>query len=153
MGCSLILQEPFKGIPGYPIEDMIIDAMCMKLVQCPENYDVLVLPNLYGDIVSDLCAGLVGGLGVVPGINMGDGIAVFEPVHGSAPDISGKGIANPTAMLLSAVHMLRFIGETDSAQRIERSVSKVIREGRVVTGDLGGSASTEEFTGEVIASL
>lgn len=148
-----IARSISKEYTGIEFEDMIIDAMCMRLVQCPELYDVLVLPNLYGDIVSDLCAGLVGGLGVVPGVNIGSGIAVFEPVHGSAPGIAGKNIANPTAMILTGVHMLRYMGEATAADRIEKAISKVIREGNVVTRDLGSTAGTRQFTEEVLVML
>lgn len=139
--------------PGMEFEDMIVDAMCMKLVQIPESYDVLVLPNLYGDIVSDLCAGLVGGLGVVPGANIGENLAVFEPAHGSAPDIAGRGIANPTAMMLSGMHMLRYLSETDTADRIGRAVAKTIEEGSAATWDIGGRTSTCEYTDRVISNL
>jgi isocitrate dehydrogenase (NAD+) len=132
-------------------EDRIVDNMCMQLVQKPELYDVLVLPNLYGDIVSDLAAGLVGGLGVAPGANIGDRAAVFEPVHGSAPKYAGQNRANPTALILSAALMLRHLGETDAANRVESAVRAVIAEGRTVTYDLGGSAGTREF-GEAVAS-
>ncbi|NTV28919.1 MAG: isocitrate/isopropylmalate dehydrogenase family protein [Candidatus Omnitrophica bacterium] len=117
-------------------EDVIVDNMCMQLVQKPELYDVLVLPNLYGDIVSDLCAGLVGGLGIAPGANIGAHAALFEPVHGSAPKYAGLNKVNPTATILSAVMMLRHIGETDAARRLEQAVCDVIREGRNVTYDL-----------------
>lgn len=125
----------------------------MKLVQTPENYDVLVMPNLYGDILSDMGAGLVGGLGVVPGGNIGKDIAVFESVHGSAPDIAGKGIANPLATILSSVMMLRYIGENEAAEKIDDAIAKVLEEGSKLTVDLGGSASTKEFTEEVIKKL
>jgi isocitrate dehydrogenase (NAD+) len=131
-------------------EDRIVDNMCMQLVQKPELYDVLVLPNLYGDIVSDLAAGLVGGLGVAPGANIGDRAAVFEPVHGSAPKYAGQDKANPTALILSGALMLRHLGETDAAGAVESAVREVIAEGRTVTYDLGGSAGTREF-GEAIA--
>lgn len=142
-----------KDYPEIQFNDMIIDAMCMRLVQTPENYDVLVLPNLYGDIVSDLCAGLVGGLGVVPGANIGENIAIFEPVHGSAPDIAGKDIANPTAMMLSAVQMLRYLGEEEAAERIEKAISIVIEEGISLTSDLGGTLGTSSYTDKVIWTL
>jgi isocitrate dehydrogenase (NAD+) len=132
-------------------EDRIVDNMCMQLVQKPELYDVLVLPNLYGDIVSDLAAGLVGGLGVAPGANIGEKAAVFEPVHGSAPKYAGQNKANPTALMLSGALMLRHLGETDAADRVEAAVRDVIAEGRTVTYDLGGSAGTREF-GEAVAS-
>jgi isocitrate dehydrogenase (NAD+) len=132
-------------------EDRIVDNMCMQLVQKPELYDVLVLPNLYGDIVSDLAAGLVGGLGVAPGANIGERAAVFEPVHGSAPKYAGQNKANPTALILSGALMLRHLGETDAAEAVESAVREVIAEGRTVTYDLGGSAGTREF-GDAVAT-
>ena len=134
-------------------EDVIVDNLCMQLVKNPEKYDVLVMENLYGDIVSDLCAGLVGGLGLVPGANIGISSAVFEAVNGTAPDIAGKGLANHTALLLSAVMMLQWLKEDMAASRIEKAVLKVYAEGKVRTGDLGGSASMKEFTHAVIAHL
>jgi len=134
-------------------EDRIVDNMCMQLVQKPELYDVLVLPNLYGDIVSDLCAGLVGGLGVAPGANIGTEAAVFEAVHGSAPKYAGQNRANPTALILSGVLLLRHIGEQAAAERVEDSVRAVIAEGRTVTYDLGGSAGTSEFADAIVARL
>ena len=134
-------------------EDRIVDNLCMQLVQKPELYDVLVLPNLYGDIVSDLAAGLVGGLGVAPGANIGEKAAVFEPVHGSAPKYAGQDRANPTALILSAALMLRHIGETDVADAVERSVREVIAEGVTVTADLGGRAGTREFAEAVAARV
>ena len=127
-------------------DERIVDAACMQLVMFPERFDVMVLPNLYGDIVSDLCAGLVGGLGVVPGANMGTEIAVFEAVHGSAPDIAGKNLANPTALLLSALMMLDYLGDRDRSQHIRRALERVLTAGQVRTRDLGGTASTTEFT-------
>jgi isocitrate dehydrogenase (NAD+) len=126
-------------------EDRIVDNMCMQLVQKPDLYDVLVLPNLYGDIISDLAAGLVGGLGVAPGANIGEHAAVFEPVHGSAPKYAGQNKANPTALMLSGALMLRHLGETDAADRVETAVRAVIAEGATVTYDLGGTAGTREF--------
>jgi isocitrate dehydrogenase (NAD+) len=126
-------------------EDRIVDNMCMQLVQKPQAYDVLVLPNLYGDIVSDLAAGLVGGLGVAPGANIGERAAVFEPVHGSAPKYAGQDKANPTALILSGALMLRHLGETDAADAVETAVRSVIAEGATVTYDLGGTAGTREF--------
>jgi isocitrate dehydrogenase (NAD+) len=132
-------------------EDRIVDNMCMQLVQKPELYDVLVLPNLYGDIVSDLAAGLVGGLGVAPGANIGEKAAVFEPVHGSAPKYAGQNKANPTALILSGALMLRHLGELEAADAVESAVRAVIAEGRTVTYDLGGSAGTREF-GDAVAS-
>ena len=126
-------------------EDRIVDNMCMQLVQKPEAYDVLVLPNLYGDIVSDLAAGLVGGLGVAPGANIGTEAAVFEPVHGSAPKYAGQDVANPTALILSAALMLRHLGEVAAAERVESAVRDVLAEGKTVTRDLGGDAGTQAF--------
>jgi isocitrate dehydrogenase (NAD+) len=134
-------------------EDRIVDNMCMQLVQKPELYDVLVLPNLYGDIVSDLCAGLVGGLGVAPGANIGTDGAVFEPVHGSAPKYAGMDKANPTAMILSGGLMLRHLGHPDQAARLETAVRDVIAEGAVMTYDMGGTAGTAAFADAVIARL
>src|SRR5919112_5361618 len=132
-------------------EDRIVDNMCMQLVQKPDLYDVMVLPNLYGDIVSDLCAGLVGGLGVAPGANIGEKAAVFEPVHGSAPKYAGQNKANPTALILSGALMLRHLGETDAADAVERATRDVIAEGTTVTYDLGGTSGTREF-GEAVAT-
>jgi isocitrate dehydrogenase (NAD+) len=134
-------------------EDRIVDNMCMQLVQKPELYDVMVLPNLYGDIVSDLCAGLVGGLGVAPGANIGTEASVFEPVHGSAPKYAGLNKANPTALLLSGVLMLRHLGEQDAAVRVETALREVIAEGKYTTYDLGGPAGTREFADAIIARL
>src|SRR5437868_5219658 len=125
----------------------------MQPVMRPETFDILLVPHLYGDIVSDLAAGLVGGLGIVPGANMGDTHAVFEAVHGSAPDIAGQGIANPTAMMLSAVLMLTHLKELDAAQRLQSAVQRVYAAKQHTTRDVGGSASTEEFTAAVIAAL
>jgi isocitrate dehydrogenase (NAD+) len=135
---------------GILFEDRIVDNMCMQLVQKPELYDVLVLPNLYGDIVSDLCAGLVGGLGVAPGANIGIDAAVFEAVHGSAPKYAGLDRANPTALILSGALMLRHLGETAAAERVETAVRDVIAEGLTVTYDLGGTTGTAAF-GDVVA--
>jgi isocitrate dehydrogenase (NAD+) len=134
-------------------EDRIVDNMCMQLVQKPDLYDVLVLPNLYGDIVSDLAAGLVGGLGVAPGANIGTEAAVFEPVHGSAPKYAGQDKANPTALILSGALMLRHLGHPDVADRVERSLRDVIAEGRTVTYDLGGTAGTRAFADAIIERL
>jgi isocitrate dehydrogenase (NAD+) len=134
-------------------EDRIVDNMCMQLVQKPDLYDVLVLPNLYGDIVSDLCAGLVGGLGVAPGANIGTEAAVFEPVHGSAPKYAGLNKANPTALILSGVLMLRHLGEQDAAERVEGALREVVAEGRRTTSDLGGDAGTSEFADAIIERL
>ena len=134
-------------------EDRIVDNMCMQLVQKPDQYDVMVLPNLYGDIVSDLCAGLVGGLGVAPGANVGVEASVFEPVHGSAPKYAGQNKANPTALLLSAVLMLRHLGEQDAAVRVEDALREVIAEGKATTYDLGGPAGTSQFADALIERL
>jgi isocitrate dehydrogenase (NAD+) len=134
-------------------EDRIVDNMCMQLVQKPELYDVLVLPNLYGDIVSDLCAGLVGGLGVAPGANIGDSMAVFEPVHGSAPKYAGQNKADPTATILSAALMLRHLGEGAAADRVTAAVREVIGAGEEVTYDLGGDAGTSEMADAIIRSI
>jgi len=134
-------------------EDRIVDNMCMQLVQKPQLYDVLVLPNLYGDIVSDLAAGLVGGLGVAPGANIGEKAAVFEPVHGSAPKYAGQNKANPTALILSGALMLRHLGETDAAYAVETAVRGVIADGTTLTYDLGGSAGTREFAAAVAGRI
>jgi isocitrate dehydrogenase (NAD+) len=134
-------------------DEKIVDATCMHLVMRPEAFDVLVMPNLYGDIVSDLCAGLVGGLGVVPGANLGTTTAVFEAVHGSAPDIAGKNMANPTALLLSSLLMLEHIGEAEAADRIRSAIYGVLGAGKVRTHDMGGSASTTEFTAAVCTAI
>jgi isocitrate dehydrogenase (NAD+) len=134
-------------------DERIVDAACLHLVMSPEKLDVLLLPNLYGDIVSDLCAGLVGGLGVVPGANHGAEVAVFEAVHGSAPDIALKNLANPTALLLSALMMLEHLGERDQAARIRAALDQVLVEGRIRTHDLGGTATTTEFTEAVCRQL
>jgi isocitrate dehydrogenase (NAD+) len=136
-----------------PYDERIVDAVCMQLVMFPERFDVLLLPNLYGDIVSDLCAGLVGGLGVVPGANMGIECAVFEAVHGSAPDIANKNLANPTALLLSGLMMLDHIGERDAAERIRAALLRVLSEGQVRTRDLGGTASTTEFAEAIVRGV
>jgi isocitrate dehydrogenase (NAD+) len=134
-------------------DERIVDAACMQLVMFPERFDVLVLPNLYGDIVSDLCAGLVGGLGVVPGANIGADAAVFEAVHGSAPDIANKNLANPTALLLSALMMLDHLGERPAAARIRAALDRVLTDGVVRTRDLGGTATTTEFTDAICRQL
>ena len=141
-----------EQFPGIVCDDRIVDNACMQLVIKPTQFDVLLLPNLYGDIVSDLCAGLVGGLGVVPGANLGEGIGVFEAVHGSAPDIAGKGIANPTALLFSALLMLRHIGEGAMADRIMKAVVTTLANG-VRTRDLGGTATTMEYADAICQQL
>jgi isocitrate dehydrogenase (NAD+) len=142
-----------REFPAIALDERIVDAACMHLVMRPERFDVLVLPNLYGDIVSDLCAGLVGGLGVVPGANIGADAAVFEAVHGTAPDIAGQNIANPTALLLSAVLMLEHIGEQAAADRTREALATVLRDGAVRTRDLGGTATTSAFAAEVVKAL
>jgi isocitrate dehydrogenase (NAD+) len=148
--CRTIAAE-YEGRVEF--QDRIVDNMCMQLVQKPELYDVLVLPNLYGDIVSDLCAGLVGGLGVAPGANIGTEAAVFEPVHGSAPKYAGLDKANPTAMILSGAMMLRHLGHPEQATRLESAVREIIAEGRATTYDLGGSTGTAGFADAVIDRL
>ncbi len=142
-----------KDYPQLEFEDRIVDNMCMQLVQKPELYDVMVLPNLYGDIVSDLCAGLVGGLGVAPGANIGDEIALFEPVHGSAPKYAGQNKVNPTAIILSAVLMLKHIGERKAANKVFNATAEVIAEGKNVTYDLAGDATTSEMAETIIEKI
>jgi isocitrate dehydrogenase (NAD+) len=139
--------------PNIEYDSVIIDAGCMKIVQDPSRIDVLLMENLYGDVVSDLCAGLVGGLGVVPGSNIGDDCAVFEAVHGSAPDLAGKNIANPLALIMSGVMMLNHIHEEAIAEKIKRAYNHVLMAGEVRTRDLGGTASTDEFADAVIAAI
>ena len=154
---GLFLEACRTVAAGYEgkveFEDRIVDNMCMQLVQKPHLYDVLVLPNLYGDIVSDLAAGLVGGLGVAPGANIGTEAAVFEAVHGSAPKYAGQNKANPTALMLSGVLLLRHIGEQKAAERVEGAIREVIAEGKTVTYDLGGSAGTSDFADAIVARL
>lgn len=145
-------REVAKDFPKIATREILIDNLCMQLVQKPEQFDVLVLPNLYGDIVSDLCAGLIGGLGVAQGANIGADYAVFEPVHGSAPDIKGQNKANPTALLLSAIEMLKYIGENSAAIKIEKALFKTLEQGSF-TADLGGKLSTSEYTKAVINNL
>jgi len=146
-------REVAADYPEIAYNELIVDNASMQLVMRPETFDVLILPNLYGDIVSDLAAGLVGGLGVVPGANMGEDHAVFEAVHGSAPDIAGQGVANPTALMSSAILMLRYLGEPAAADRFQEALMAVFRESKHLTRDLGGSATTEEFTSAVIAQI
>ncbi len=148
--CRTVAAE-YEGRVEF--EDRIVDNMCMQLVQKPELYDVLVLPNLYGDIVSDLAAGLVGGLGVAPGANIGTEAAVFEAVHGSAPKYAGMNKANPTALILSGVLLLRHIGEQGAAERVEAALRTVIAEAKSVTYDLGGEAGTSDFADAIVAQL
>jgi isocitrate dehydrogenase (NAD+) len=150
IACSRAVAREY---PDVAYEEKIVDAACMHLVMNPSQFDVLVMPNLYGDIVSDLCAGLVGGLGVVGAANLGVDIGVFEAVHGSAPDIAGKGIANPTALLLSAVLMLQHLHERAAADRVMAALRKVLEEGSARTRDLGGTASTSAFADAVCRAL
>jgi len=148
-----VFHEVTREYPDMQSEDKIVDNMCMQLVQKPGLYDVLVLPNLYGDIVSDLCAGLVGGLGLSPGANIGEGIAVFEATHGSAPKYKGMDKVNPTAMILSGVLMLRYLGEKEKANRLEKAVAQVIAKGETVTYDLGGTATTSQMAKAIVKNL
>lgn len=148
-----VAREVASRYPDIQSEEMIVDAACMNLVMYPERFDVMVTTNLFGDILSDLCAGLVGGLGMAPGANIGDGAAIFEAVHGSAPDIAGKNIANPTSVILASIQMLEYLGMQDTAERIREAVRATIESGDRVTRDLGGSASTSEFTQSIIDRL
>lgn len=153
---GLFLECARKVAQDYPqieFEDRIVDNMCMQLVQKPEVYDILLCPNLYGDILSDLCAGLVGGLGIVPGANIGERCAVFEPVHGSAPKYAGQNKVNPTAIILSSVLMLKHMGEKEAADKIFNATAGVIKEGKTVTYDLGGTASTSEMADAIIQKI
>ncbi|HUJ31957.1 MAG TPA: isocitrate dehydrogenase (NAD(+)) [Candidatus Acidoferrum sp.] len=153
---GLFLTCTRKVAPEYPeiqYKELIIDNACMQMVLDPHQFDVLLLTNLYGDIMSDLAAGLVGGLGVVPSGNIGDGVAIFEAVHGTAPDIAGKGVANPTALLMSSIMMLDHLNETAAARRVENALHSVYREGKSLTRDVGGSATTEQFERAVIGAL
>lgn len=142
-----------EDYPEIEADDKIVDNACMQLVMRPEQFDIMLLENLYGDIVSDLCAGLIGGLGLVPGANIGELGAVFEAVHGSAPDIAGQGIANPTALLQSGILMLRHLGERDAAEKIESAMLNVFKEGKTRTRDIGGQSNTTEFADAIIAAL
>jgi isocitrate dehydrogenase (NAD+) len=151
LNCARKVHE--DEYPNIEYEEVIIDAGCMKLVQDPTKLDVLLMENLYGDLISDLCAGLVGGLGVVPGSNIGDDAAVFEAVHGSAPDLAGKNAANPLALIMSGVMMLNHIHEEAIAERIKNAYNAVLAEGTSLTRDLGGSATTSQFADAVIAKL
>ncbi|WP_330540940.1 isocitrate dehydrogenase [Aeromonas hydrophila] len=148
-----VAREVASRYPDIQSEEMIVDAACMNLVMYPERFDVMVTTNLFGDILSDLCAGLVGGLGMAPGANIGDGAAIFEAVHGSAPDIAGKNIANPTSVILASIQMLEYLGMQGRAERIREAVRATIESGDRVTRDLGGSASTSEFTQSIIDRL
>jgi len=149
--CARRIYE--EEYPNIEYEELIIDAGCMRVVQDPTRFDVLLMENLYGDLISDLCAGLVGGLGVVPGANIGDDAAVFEAVHGSAPDIAGKGVANPLACIMSGVMMLNHIHEEAIATRVKDAYNRVLEEGKTLTRDLKGTASTQQFTDAVIAKM
>ncbi len=153
-----VAREVAKDYPDIEFEDVVIDALCMRLVRAPQQYDVIVLPNLYGDIVSDLCAGLIGGLGLAPGANIGDDVAVFEPTHGSAPKYTGQNKVNPMAMMLSAVLMLRHLGENEKANRMEKAIAAVIQEGKTVTYDLKPdrnqpASTTSEVADAVIGKM
>jgi len=148
--CCREVASQFQDIP---YNEMIVDNACMQLVMRPETFDLLVMPNLYGDIISDLTAGLVGGLGIVPGANIGDNHAIFEAVHGTAPDIAGKGLANPTALMQSAVLMLAHLGERDPSARLQNAIYQVYAAADHLTGDVGGKSSTTEFTDAIIRHL
>ncbi len=148
-----IFYEVGEKYPDIEKEDFYVDATAMYLITQPENFEVIVTTNLFGDILSDEGAGLVGGLGLIPSANIGDEGALFEPVHGSAPDIAGKGIANPIAMMLSAVMMLRYLDENESAEKLENAILKLLTDAKVLTGDLGGNATTDEVTNEIIKLL
>lgn len=145
--------EVAQEYPEIEADDRIIDNLALQLVQKPEQYDVLVLPNLYGDILSDLCAGLVGGLGVAPGANLGEDVALFEPIHGSAPKYAGQNKVNPLATILSGVMMLEYLGEREAAERVRQAIIQVLQEGRHLTYDLGGNASTQEMADAIIEQL
>jgi isocitrate dehydrogenase (NAD+) len=148
------MRRVSRDFPEIEYNELIVDNACMQLVTKPEQFDVMVMENLYGDIISDLCAGLVGGLGLTGSGNIGEnGIAMFEAVHGSAPDIAGRNLANPTAVILSAVMMLRHIGESESARRIEDAVLDVLKEGKHLTGDIGGKATTTQYTDAIVERL
>ncbi len=147
------IRNVAKEYPEIEYQEMIVDNTCMQMVLNPRQFDVMVLPNLYGDVVSDLGAGLVGGLGVVPSGNIGSDSAIFEAVHGTAPDIAGKGIANPTALLMSGIMMLNYMGEADAARKIETALDHVYREGKHLTRDVGGASNTQEFTDAIIDAM
>ncbi|WP_297671846.1 isocitrate/isopropylmalate dehydrogenase family protein [Thomasclavelia sp.] len=146
-------RDVAKDYPEIETQEVIIDNMCMQLVIRPETFDVLVAPNLYGDIVSDLCAGLVGGLGFAPSGNIGDEYRIYEAVHGSAPDIAGKGIANPSALLLAFCLMLEALGKVEDANKLKSALQAVVEEGIMITPDIGGNATTEQFTDAIIGKL
>lgn len=146
-------REVAKEYPEIETQEIIVDNMCMQLVLYPEKYDVLVAPNLYGDIISDLCAGLVGGLGFAPSANIGEEYHIFEAAHGSAPDIAGKNIANPSALILSFIMMLESLEKTEEAFKLKKALTEVVREGKKTTPDIGGHATTLEFTEEIINKI
>ena len=146
-------REVAREYPDIQYKELIVDNAAMQMVLRPETFDLLLMPNLYGDIVSDLAAGLVGGLGIVPGANLGENHAVFEAVHGSAPDIAGKGLANPTALIESAVLMLNYLGEREASRRLQHAIERVYAEGRSLTPDVGGAASTTQFTDAVVRNV
>lgn len=148
-----VAREVAKDFPDIESEEMIVDATCMKLVMNPENFDVLVTTNLFGDILSDLCAGLIGGLGMAPGANIGKDCAIFEAVHGSAPDIAGQNLANPSSVILAAIQMLEHLGQQDNAKRILSALKDTIESGDRTTRDLGGSHGTNEFTQAILERL
>lgn len=148
-----IFYEISAGYPGIQAEDKIVDNACMQMVMRPQQFDVMVMPNLYGDMLSDLASGLIGGLGLLPSSNLGEEYAMFEAVHGSAPDIAGKGIANPTALLWSACMMLEYLGQMECAAKIRKSVDTVLEEGKFDTPDIGGTATTKEYVDEIIRRL
>ena len=148
-----VFYEVAKEFSAIEADDKMVDAVCMMLVMHPENFDIMVMPNLYGDIVSDLTSGLIGGLGLLPSSNIGDRLAMFEAVHGSAPDIAGKGVANPTAFLWSACMMLEHLGDNETAARIRRAVDKTLKEAKSLTPDLGGTATTHEYTKAIVEKL
>ena len=153
---GLFLQASRKIAKRYPkihYDEVIVDALCMKLVVNPNQFDILLCENLYGDIVSDLCSGFVGGLGMAPGANIGARGAVFEPVHGSAPDIAGKGIANPAAMILAAELMLHHLDEARAARRIHGALLSVLNHKKALTPDLGGKGTTETFTAAIVSAI
>lgn len=150
-----VAQDVAKEFPGIEFESELLDNTCLKMVTDPLPYNdkVLVMPNLYGDILSDMCAGLIGGLGLTPSGNIGDECSIFEAVHGSAPDIAGQNKANPTALLLSSLMMLRHMGLTDYASRIEKAAFDTLAEGKALTGDLGGTAGTSDYANAIISKL
>jgi len=148
-----VAREVSANYPDIETAEMIVDATCMKLVMNPEEFDVIVTTNLFGDIISDLCAGLVGGLGMAPGANIGDHAALFEAVHGSAPDIAGKNLANPTSVILASIRLLEYLGMQDKAEAIRAAVTAVIAEGDRTTCDLGGTHGTTDFTQAVMERL